>query len=161
MILRISVVALAVLLSTGGTIVAQPSVERDVASARDVYRQVEQEIAARRLARTDSTVACGPFDAEVTRYVDATGRVRRLTVEGGTDDHAETVDYYYDAAGRLRFAFASRGAVIGTSQEERVWYSPSGAVVRRTRRVTAGPGYPFAEIPTLGDPRGWHHVWCG
>jgi len=158
---RIPILALALLLCTGVTIVAQPSVERDVASARDVYRQVEHEIAARRLARNDSTVACGALDAEVRRYLDATGRVRKLTVEGGSGDHAETVDYYYDAAGRLRFAFASRGAVNMTHQEERVWYTPAGSAARRTRRVTAGPGYPFGDLSAVPDPGEWHHVWCG
>jgi hypothetical protein len=124
-LLSIAVVLLPCAVGTGAAQTAhlpsRSAAARDVASARAVYTEVEQAIAAKRLAPRDTTIACdgAPFDVDVTRYTDAGGRIRMLSVEGGSDDQSQTTRYYYDAGGRLRFAFATRGAVNGTREEER------------------------------------------
>ena len=90
-------------------------------------------MAGHRWARTDTTVKCDDEDIgdHVTVDRDSTGTIRRLRWSGGTEDHAETHSYYYDAVGRLRFAFLTLGAVNGTQREERVYYAGTGEVVRR------------------------------
>ena len=136
--------------------------ESDVRSARAVYSAVEAGIAANRLQTRDTTVQCDGdrLEFEVTLHTDSAGVVRRLRWQGGSDDSAADTRYYYDAGGRLRFAFAKRGAVNGTQEEERVWYSPSGRVARRDRRLLDGPGYPFAELEVIRTPLDWLRRAC-
>lgn len=163
MIARSAMCALALIILAPAATPAQTGSERHVASARAVFTEVESAISRRRLARRDTTITCADtgFDVEVRRYVDGSGRVRSLTLHGGTGDQVETARYFYDSAGRLRFAFATRGAVNGTRQEERVWFSPAGAVARRRTRLTSGPGYPFERIQPVPDARRWRRAACG
>ncbi|HET7231471.1 MAG TPA: hypothetical protein VFJ16_15790 [Longimicrobium sp.] len=166
-LLSIAVMLLSCAAGTGAAQGARPAssrsaAARDVASARAVYTEVEQAIAAKRLVPRDTTLACdgAPFDVSVTRYADVSGRIRMLSVGAGSDDQSQTTRYYYDAGGRLRFAIATRGAVNGTREDERAWYSPSGGVVRRVSQTTAGLGYPFGEIRAIPNARGWEIDVC-
>ena len=136
--------------------------EQEIRAVRAVYQEVTQAIAANRLTRTEKTVRChnDPWDDDVTVWTDASGRVRQLTIEGGTDDHAETLEFYYDSAGRLRFIFASRGAVNMTGEEERVYYAADRRVLRRVETLTHGPGYPFSEAAPIWRPAEWLRNPC-
>jgi hypothetical protein len=127
------------------------AVEHEIATDRSAYYRVEAMIGAGELRRRDTVVTCigSEFADSVTTYRDSANVVRGLIWRGGTDDQAVEMRYYYDPAGRLRFALARRGAVNGTEQEERVYYAESGAVVRRRVHTTHGPGYPFSELPAL------------
>ncbi|HEU0054303.1 MAG TPA: hypothetical protein VFQ39_14045 [Longimicrobium sp.] len=132
------------------------SKEALVDEARSVSREVEMAVAANRLARRDTTLCADTTPGtEVRWWTDDAGRVRRLEVEGGTDDHAEHIRYDYDGIGRLRLAFASFGAVNGTGEEETAVFSPTGELLSRERVRTAGPGYTFAEIIPLPAPAAW------
>ena len=159
--LTMSLVALAILAPAAAA--AQKASERDVVSARAVFAEVRDAIAAGRMVRSDTSVTCRdlPSDVEVRRFVDGSGRVRRLTISGAGEDHVEAVTYFYDSAGRLRFALATRSAVNGTREEERAWYSPAGAVAHRETRRIRGPGYPFEHIRAVADARRWRTGACG
>jgi|GEM_PF-3393222 len=136
---------------------ARAAAEREIAAVEAVYRAVERAT----LVRRDSTVQCpDELEEEVTRYVDSAGTVRRLTWQGGTDDHAETHEFYYDQAGRLRFIFSSFRAVNGTGVEERVFYAPDRRLLRRRRNRIAGPGYPFASVEPVWRPNQWLRQLC-
>jgi YD repeat-containing protein len=141
---------------------AQSAAEREIAAVRTVYQAVTRAAAAGELVRRDSTVRCSPDDLgqEVKLWRDARGTIRQLTWEGGTDDHAETLRFYYDGDGRLRFVFATRGAVNGTRQEERVYYAADGRLLRRRATRLAGPGYPFGEVEPIWRPAAWLRRLC-
>jgi hypothetical protein len=134
----------------------------EVATARSVYKWVEAAISARELHRRDTVITCaaGELTDSVTTYRDRAGVVRGLIWSGGTDDQAEQLRYYYDVAGRLRFALATRGAINGTQQAERVYFAESGVVLRRSVRTTHGPGYPFGEVPALQRPADVVNAFC-
>lgn len=136
--------------------------EAEVAAVRAVYEEVVQAAAAHRLARRDTTITCDEEDlgTDVTVMTDASGGVRLLSWKGGSDDHGETHRFYYDAAGRLRFLFVSRGAVNGTEQEERVYYAPDRRVVRHLVTLTHGPGYAFARGTPVWRPVEWVRTLC-
>lgn len=159
--LTMSLVALAILAPAAAA--AQKTSERDVASARAVFAEVRDAIAAGRMVRSDTSVTCDdlPSDVEVRRFAHRSGQVRRLTISGAGEDHVEAVTYFYDAAGQLRFALATRGAVNGTREEERAWYSPAGAVAHRETRRIRGPGYPFESIRAVADAGRWRTAACG
>lgn len=131
--------------------------ELEIRAVRVVYQQVMREIAANRLVRRDSTVHCGNDDPglEATYRTDAAGHIRQLEWSGGSDDHAETHRFYYDAAGRLRFIFVTRGAVNGTQEEERVYYAAGGRILRRAKSQVHGPGYFFTPATPIWHPAAW------
>ena len=163
----IPLAAAALLLGSARAAPAQPSrardagAEQEIRAVRAVYQEVTQAIAANRLTRTAKTVHCHEDDLgeDVTVWTDASGRVRQLTIEGGTDDHSETLEFYYDSAGRLRFIYASRGAVNMTGEQERVYYAADRRVLRRTKQVE-GPGYFFREPPPIWRPAEWLRNPC-
>jgi hypothetical protein len=136
--------------------------EQEIRAVRAVYQEVTRAAAANRLARRDSTVNCRGDDLgmEVTLMTDSAGRVRQLTWRGGTEDHAEVNRFYYDGAGRLRFIFATRGAVNGTGQEERDYYAADGRLLRRSTTRTRGPGYPFSPATPIRRPMEWLRHVC-
>ena len=136
--------------------------EREVAAVRAVYQEVTRAVAAGHLVRRDTTVACDESDLgqEITLWRDRAGLVRQLTWAGGTDDHAQTYRSYYDAAGRLRFVFVTRGAVNGTQQELRLYFGLTGTLLRRLEKRTAGPGYPFSEPEPVRAPSEWLRQLC-
>ncbi len=157
----------AVILATSSSSAAQSArarqaAEPEIQAVRAVYQEVMQAVAANRLARRDTTVRCDGDDwgRTVTVGTDAAGRVRLLTWAGGTDDHAETHRFYYDGAGRLRFIFATLGAVNGTQLEERIYYAPDGRLLRRLRTQTHGPGYPFEQATPIRHPAEWLRRLC-
>jgi YD repeat-containing protein len=131
-------------------------------AARATYRDSEQAVARGTWFRHDTTVVCEkerpPFDVRIHR--DSAGAIRRLEWSGGSDDHAETHRYYYDAQGELRFAFFTLGAVNGTQYEERVYFGRAGKVVRRLSRFVRGPGYALHHEAGILDPTRWHRALC-
>ena len=134
-----------------------------VGSAQSVFRDVESALTQRRLTRRDTAVTCPPSGREArgSVYTDALQRVRRLDMDGGGEDHAETIATYFDTLGRARFAFAQRGAVNGTQQEERVYYDERGHVIHRLLRQTHSPGYPFDTLSTVPRLETWIRDLCG
>ncbi len=135
-----------------------------IAVVRAIYDAIEGGIKAKAITRHDSTFTCDTgdqLDSSVRWYANSGSAVRRIDVERGSEDHAESLSYYYDDAQRLRFAFAVRGAVTGAKQEERVYYSESGKVIARRTRVLHAPGYPFGPIRPLRNPRDLRKAACG
>jgi hypothetical protein len=80
------------------------------------------------------------MDTERTLYLDPDGAVRSYHTGGGSDDSAIQGTYYYDRHGRLRFVFATAGAVNGTVIEYRIYLSKSGARLWEERRDSEGAG---------------------
>jgi hypothetical protein len=123
---------------------------------------IDTALTTGRLHQRDTSAVCDdgavPFDITVHR--DAQGTLRRLHFQGGSGDSFHDVTYYYDARGRLRFAFAKRGAVNGTQEEERVYYSDHGDVLHRDLRRIAGPGWPWDPVDAITDPEAWLRAPC-
>src|SRR5262249_1340181 len=120
-------VVLAVTFALTAPLSAQTATVSDTAvmrSAQSVFREVESALAQRHLTRQDTAVTCPPSGREgrASVYADALHRVRRLDLDGGGEDHSETIATYFDTLGRARFAVAQRGAVNSTQQEERVYF---------------------------------------
>jgi hypothetical protein len=142
---------------------ATPSDTAAVRSAQSVFREVESALTQRQLTRQDTAVTCPPSGREGrgSIYADVLHRVRRLDLDGGGEDHSETIATYFDTLGRARFVFAQRGAVNGTQQEERVYYDERGRVIHRLLRQTHGPGYPFDTLSTVPRLETWLRDLCG
>ena len=148
--------ALAMALGLPSAMAADPP---DVASARAVYQQVEHLRKSRRLqlsqpagADTDAGEArcgCAPYGATTacTLGRDAQGVARWFEREGGSSDSLIRERQHFDSQGSLRFIFVHTGAVNGTVQEQRLYFSPSGQRVRASFKTVSGPGYTF--------PRQW------
>jgi hypothetical protein len=134
----------------------------DIRSIRTIANGIDGAVAAGRLRQRDTSFACdgGSVRFDVTAHVDSLGVIRRIHFEGGTDDSAHELWYYYDRAGRLRFAFAKRGAVNGTQEEERAYYDPRGTVLHRDVRRLDGPGYPWEPIDPIANPKAWLRNPC-
>jgi hypothetical protein len=133
-----------------------------VVAARHIYAAVEAGIRSGALHRVDTTFQCESelLAYEAHWYADSAGIIRRLDLGLGTEDHAEKWSFYYDTARRLRFAFAQRGAIIGSEQEERVYYDVHGTRVARRIRWLHGPHYPFSPLAPLWNPKAWRNTVC-
>jgi hypothetical protein len=132
------------------------------ATARHIYAAVQAGIRSGALRRVDTTFQCDHSELEFDAhwYVDSAGVIRRLDLNGGTEDHAEQWSFYYDATQRLRFAFAQRGAVVGSQQEERVYYDVHGARIARRVRWLHGPRYSFDPLAPVWNPKEWRAAMC-
>ena len=129
---------------------------------RQIYRAIEAAIRAGALRRVDTTFQCDSeaLDYQAHWYADSRGVIRRLDLGVGTDDHAEQLSFYYDSKQRLRFAFAKRGAVVGTTQEERAYYAPNRTLLARRVNWIHGPHYQFAPLAPVWDPAAWRRAAC-
>lgn len=167
--LSVPILAIALVASVPGNVYAQarsrPSGDKAalaIQTARATYRESELAVARGSWSQRDTSVTCDehdfPFDVRIHR--DSTGMIRRLQWSGGTDDHAESHRYFYDARGKLRFAFFTLGAVNGTQYEERVYFGTSGEVVRRLPRLVKGPGYALRGETGMADPEHWRRTLC-
>ena len=110
-----------------------------------------------RFIGSDTSVSCNDQAVRVDIIIhrDSAGLVRRLVVDAGSGDSSDRTSYYYDGAGRLRTAYATRGATNGTNADQRVAFDPDGKVIRRYHRLIAGPGYPFPSIVAVPNPQAW------
>ena len=133
---------------------AMAAEQADTATARAVYQQVQALQKAKALKQQSLQIdadgqqaecGCAPYglQSSCTLARDRAGVVRLFTREGGGEDSAIQEAYYYDDAGRLRFAYVHLGAVNGTEEERRLYFSPQGQRVRELRRRLRGPGYTF------------------
>jgi len=106
-------------------------------AVRHIYAAVQASIRSGALRRVDTTFQCDSesLEYEAHWYADSTGMIRRLDLGVGTGDHAEQLAFYYDSKQRLRFAYAQRGAVVGTQQKSAF---TTMAVARNSRVVSAG-----------------------
>ena len=134
----------------------------DIRSIRSIVNGVDSALARGRLRQRDTSVACdeGEVRFDIMSHVDSVSTIRRIHFEGGTGDSAHELWYYYDRNGRLRFAFAKRGAVNGTQAEERAYYDTAGRVLHRDVRLLEGPGYPWDSIDAITAPREWLRNPC-
>ena len=135
-----------------------------IVAARATWRAVEDGIRSGALARRDTTLECEengpPGDQTFTTYRDSTGVVRLLRFQGGSDHFAMDERQYYDARGKLRFAFLEMGADNGTHYEERVYWNEGGEIVRRLEKLLAGPGRGTALIEAIRDPAAYIATFC-
>jgi hypothetical protein len=103
-------------------------------------RKIVHDIDASRLTTTHRDNLCeGVGDASRELGVDRTGKVRKLVLSAGSDDSAATETYYYDASGKLRFAFQSGGDVHGGAFEMRVYFDASGNAIWSVNRSARTP----------------------
>ena len=81
---------------------------------------------------------------------DEKGTIREFIVNAGSDDSSYTVKHQYDAAGRLRFAYGTAGAIGDPESgghsyiKYRLYFSEDGQLVWRDRRVE-GPFRPWMD----------------
>jgi hypothetical protein len=131
-------------------------------AVRHIYAAVQASIRSGALRRVDTTFQCDSesLEYEAHWYADSTGMIRRLDLGVGTGDHAEQLAFYYDSKQRLRFAYAQRGAVVGTQQEERIYYDGRRTQLARRVRWVHGPHYPFAPLEPVWDPTAWRKAAC-
>jgi uncharacterized protein YecT (DUF1311 family) len=87
-------------------------------------------------------------------FTDGQNRVRLYVLEGGSDDSAQTLRYYYDPEGALRFLFVSANAVNGTQEEHRIYFDRAGERIHVDRRKLSGPGWAWGDPETITDPVG-------
>jgi hypothetical protein len=133
-----------------------------IAAVRHIYAAVQAHVRSGALRRVDTTFQCDSksLEYEAHWYVDSAGTIRRLDLGLGTGDHAEQWSFYYDTTQQLRFAFAQRGAVIGSQQEERVYYDVHGTRIARRIRWIHGPHYQFSLLAPVWNPKAWRNAAC-
>lgn len=134
----------------------------DIQPIRVIANGVDSAVAQGRLRQRDTSVTCngGEVRFDISTHFDSQSTIRRIHFRGGTGDSAHELWYYYDRDQHLRFAFERRGAVNGTQEEERVYYSVRGAVLHRDVRRLAGPGYPWGPIDAIANPVAWLRDPC-
>jgi hypothetical protein len=72
---------------------------------------------------------------------DSKGTVRWYQHYQEGEDSSWDDNYYYDDAGRLRFALMTYYAANGTRQQHRAYFDESGRLIYHGRRLLKGPGY--------------------
>ncbi len=124
---------------------------------RAIVSSTDRAVAARTWAERDTAASCngGAVQFDIAVHFDRAHVVRRIHLKGGTGDSAHEVTYYYDPRGRLRFILAKRGAVNGTQEEERSYFSSRGALILRNVRRLAGPGWAWQPADAITDPASW------
>ncbi len=136
-----------------------------IIEVRKIYDEVNAALKAHRLREKRREFDCSKLpEAELAHQQDYyEGGVRVLAQahdgtprffyrEGGSEDSMVRVEYYYDAAGKLRFIFVRGGAVNGTHMETRVYYSAGGDRLWQDDGVIKGPGYYFSAPAAIDDP---------
>jgi hypothetical protein len=138
------------------------AIDSGLVEVRKIYQGIESAIRAGALHRVDTTFSCDSesLDYDAHLYADSSGAIRRLDIDVGTEDHGEKWSFYYDAQKRLRFALAKRGAVVGSEQEERVYYAEDRKLLARRISWQHGPHYWFAKLDPVWDPREWKKAAC-
>jgi hypothetical protein len=110
-------------------------------------------VAIRKIVNSDSAaVRNGSFKTEhriceegwfsrlrIARDSKATIRWYQHYQEG--EDSSWDDNYYYDDAGRLRFALMTSYAANGTREQHRAYFDESGRLIYHGRRLLKGPGY--------------------
>jgi len=134
-----------------------------VRTIRAITQQIEAAARNGKLSvRTDSA-DCNDGAVTLTArlYTDSVGHVRKYVVAGGSEDSFREVRYYYDGRARLRFSFATLGAVNGTEQETRQYFDSTGARLYKDARLLKGPGYPGDFDDAVTDPLADFRALCG
>jgi len=72
---------------------------------------------------------------------DAKGTVRWYQHYEEGEDSSWDDNYYYDDAGKLRFALMTSYAINGTREQHRAYFDESGHLIYHGRRLLKGPGY--------------------
>jgi hypothetical protein len=116
-----------------------------IVEIRNIYQSVKEAINRRELQKQVREFDyCEPYaDAVRILYVDHRGVARNYYFSGGSDDSAMGRDLYYDANGKLRFAFIQAAASNGTREEHRIYFSPDGKRLWEIQIRLKGPGYTF------------------
>jgi hypothetical protein len=130
----------------------------DIRQVREVYQEVQAAVAeGRYTSQTRRFISCDPTETFRAIYVDSSEVVRLYVVEGGSDDSASEVSYYYDSNGVLRFAFAKRHARSIDSEsselEERYCCNEAFDSIYADLRVVAGPGYYWVKPEPVSQPK--------
>ncbi len=129
----------------------------EVVASRAIADTVDRAAAANLMIRHDTTATCnsGAVQFKIIVLRDSANLVRKIHLEGGTDDSAHDISYYYDSGGHLRYVFALRGAVNGTRQTEMAYYSAAGVLLRRDVHRIHGPGYPWPPPDAITNVDQW------
>ena len=135
-----------------------------IIAARATWRTVEDGVRSGALARRDTTFECEengpPGEQTFSTFRDSTGVVRLLHLQVGSDHVAINERQYYDAGGKLRFAFLEMGADNGTRYEERAYWNDRGEIVRRVEKLLAGPGRGTELVEAIPDPVAYIATFC-
>jgi hypothetical protein len=130
--------------STHTTIVAIRSLVADVDAAIESGKW-------NRKTHEECESKSGPFYREErTAIRDASGHVRKYVGQRGGGDSANTLKHWYDANGRLRFAYGTAGAIGDPESgghsyiEYRLYFTEDGQLVWQDRKVD-GPFRPWMD----------------
>jgi len=108
-----------------------------IKAIRDIYRNIENEIASQDIREAEATTCDGVF---VHAFRRSAGTVAKLSLFGPAE-HVNGAAHYYYQDGRLRFSFRWFKADNGTHEETRAYFSEAGLLLHRDDRRLAGPGY--------------------
>jgi hypothetical protein len=120
-------------------VAVQPARFRDpslkgFADARQLYQLVEIALQARHWGEEKRFPCPNKYDGSLgtdgeALVTDAHGKVRALTIVGGTDDHYREVRFFFDEAERLRLLFLRYADVQGGSAQNLVYFNGQGDVL--------------------------------
>jgi hypothetical protein len=138
--------------------VSHPSIVKIRALVHAVDAHAMSLVARRDSANCDD----GRIHLTAILSTDSSGTPRKYKIEGGSDDSAGEVTYYYDSRGVVMFAFAVTNAVNGTRREDRAYYDSAGVQLFKVSRLLAGPGYPGGfDTEPVRDPTADFKALCG
>jgi hypothetical protein len=82
---------------------------------------------------------------------DAKGIVRWYQHYQEGEDSSWDDNYYYDEAGRLRFALMTSYAINGTREQHRAYFDETGRLIYHGRRLLKGTGYFGPQVADLKE----------
>ena len=126
----------------------------EVRAIRRIVERHEAGIKTGRWSRREvdvCSIARGHPYALARRFdLDEKGRIRKYTETSGTDDSAYKLEHHFDEQGRLRFCFATAGAVNGATREVRVYFTEDGVQLWLDRKESEEK-YPFIADWPVGS----------
>ncbi len=116
-----------------------------ILEVRDIYHDIREAMDSGNLdIEVREFEYCEPYEDTLRAiYRTKDGTVQVYKYEGGSDDSALKLEFYYDRGGVLRFVFITGGAFNGTRIEHRIYFDGNGKRIWEMQKLIAGPGYTF------------------
>jgi len=114
-----------------------------VSKIKSLFKEVERNRVHYRIDRSHFETDYGGEDKTV--YIDRNGVVRKLVVEGGSEDSYHKGEYYYTRNGTLFFSYLEDSNVGGCTTERRYYISEHRIIkhLKKIKRCSLPHAYPI------------------
>lgn len=110
---------------------------------RGIYNVIQNSITTNEFkSETKEIKLETPKFKAITKFSDSNNIIRKYIKQGGSEDSAHSVSYYFSTSKKLRFVLLSVRATNGTNLEYRLYYDEQGNKIWENKSLIKGPGYP-------------------